>query len=57
MNTFICYDRCSTCKKAEKWLEEHSITFEKRPIKEQNPSAAELKTWIKKKWPGTKTIL
>ena len=47
MNTFICYDRCSTCKKAEKWLDAHGVSYEKRPIKEQNPTAKELKTWIK----------
>lgn len=45
MGVFICYDRCSTCQKAEKWLTEHKITFEKRPIKEQNPSIKELKQW------------
>ena len=42
MNTFICYDRCSTCKKAEDFLKAHNISFEKRPIKEQNPSAKEI---------------
>lgn len=47
MNTFICYDRCSTCKKAEKWLDTHGVSYEKRPIKEQNPTAKELKAWIK----------
>ncbi len=41
----ICYDRCSTCKKAEKWLNEHDLTFTKRPIKEQRPSEDELKDW------------
>ena len=46
MNTFICYERCSTCKKAEKWLEAHGTAFEKRPIKEQNPTQEELKKWI-----------
>ncbi len=45
MNTFICYDRCSTCQKAEAWLISHSIPFEKRPVKEKNPSSAELKKW------------
>ena len=43
MNLFICYDRCSTCKKAEAWLTENEIPYEKRPIKEQNPSAEELR--------------
>ena len=46
MNTFICYDRCSTCQKAEKWLIEHAIPFDKRPIKDENPSAEELQSWI-----------
>ena len=45
MNEFICYDRCSTCQKAEKWLMEHNIAYQKRPIKEMNPSAEELKAW------------
>lgn len=47
MYTFICYERCSTCKKAEKWLSERGIEFEKRPIKENNPSEDELKKWLK----------
>ena len=45
MNSFVCYDRCSTCQKAEKWLLEKGIAFEKRPIKERNPTAEELKNW------------
>ena len=45
MNLFICYDRCSTCKKAEAWLTANEIPYEKRPIKEQNPSVEELKQW------------
>ena len=47
MLTFICYDRCSTCKKAEKWLQEHQLEYVKRPIKEENPTAAELQQWHK----------
>ncbi|MFI3302748.1 MAG: arsenate reductase family protein [Rikenellaceae bacterium] len=45
---FICYDRCSTCKKAEKWLTDNNIEFEKRSITEQNPSAAEIAEWMAK---------
>ncbi len=45
MNLFICYDLCSTCKKAEAWLTANEISYEKRPIKEQNPSAEELRAW------------
>jgi len=48
MNLFICYDRCSTCKKAEAWLQAHGVLYEKRPIKEENPSAEELRFWQQK---------
>lgn len=46
MNTFICYDRCSTCKKAQKWLDANGVEYEIRPIKEENPTAQELAEWI-----------
>ena len=42
MNTSICYDRCSTCKKAEDFLKKKGISFQKRPIKEENPTAEEI---------------
>ncbi len=45
---FVCYAKCSTCQKAKKWLEEKGIAFEERPIKEQNPSAEELRLWQQK---------
>ncbi|MEE3487259.1 MAG: arsenate reductase family protein [Bulleidia sp.] len=48
MNTFICYAKCSTCAKARKWLDNNGIAYNERPIKEQNPTAEELHTWIKK---------
>ncbi len=44
----VCYPKCSTCKKAEKWLEAKGIDFEKRDIKTENPSAEELKEWHQK---------
>ena len=47
MYTFICYEKCSTCKKAEKWLSDNKIEFQKRPIKEDNPSYDELQKWLK----------
>jgi len=46
MLKFICYPKCTTCQKARKWLEEKGLTFEERHIKEQNPSAEELASWI-----------
>ena len=45
---FVCYPKCSTCKKAEKWLEAKGIDFEKRDIKMENPSAVDLKEWYQK---------
>ena len=46
--TFICYSKCSTCQKARQWLDEHKVAYEERPIKEQNPSAEELRVWQEK---------
>ena len=43
--TFICYERCGTCKKAKAWLEEKGVAYDLRPIKEANPSYEELKEW------------
>ncbi|EWM53873.1 arsenate reductase family protein [Ruminococcus flavefaciens] len=45
---FICYPKCTTCKKAEKWLDEKGVSYELRDIKEKNPTLAELKKWYKK---------
>jgi len=45
--TFICYSRCTTCKKAQKWLDERGVGYEARDIKGDNPSADELKAWLK----------
>ena len=41
----LCYSRCSTCKKALKWLDDHHIAYESRDIKEANPSEDELAAW------------
>lgn len=45
---FIYYPKCSTCQKAKKWLESNMVSFEERNIKEENPSANELKEWFDK---------
>ena len=45
---FICYPKCTTCKKAQKWLDDNSVSYELRDIKEQNPSYEELTEWYKK---------
>lgn len=40
---FLEYPRCTTCKKAKKWLDEHGVSYEDRDIKLENPSADEMK--------------
>ena len=42
---FICYPKCSTCKKAQKWLDENGFEYTTRDIKQENPSQIELETW------------
>ncbi|MDY3014115.1 MAG: arsenate reductase family protein [Evtepia sp.] len=43
----LCYSRCSTCKKALKWLDDHQIPYTLRDIKEENPTLEELQSWYK----------
>ncbi|SFX82401.1 arsenate reductase family protein [Ruminococcus sp. XPD3002] len=45
---FVCYPKCTTCKKAQKWLEDKKLSFDIRDIKENNPTADELKEWFAK---------
>ena len=45
---FVCYPKCSTCKKAQKWLDESDIEYTLRDIKTDNPTAEELKAWWEK---------
>ncbi|MDO4516647.1 MAG: arsenate reductase family protein [Bacillota bacterium] len=45
---FVCYPRCSTCKKAQKWLDENQVDYTFRDIKEDNPTLEELKAWHEK---------
>lgn len=45
---FICYPKCSTCKNAKKWLDEHHLNYTERHIVEKNPSYDELKEWVSK---------
>ena len=42
---FICYPKCSTCKKAQKWLDEKGFSYEIRDIRTDNPSSEELRAW------------
>ena len=42
---FVCYPKCSTCKKAKDWLETQGVSFTERDIKPDNPPEAELREW------------
>ena len=40
MPTFYCYQRCSTCKKAERWLVDHGVAFDKVDLVATPPAEA-----------------
>jgi arsenate reductase len=46
MTTFICYTKCSTCKKAKAYLDEIGAEYATRDIKTDNPTYDELKAWL-----------
>ncbi len=45
---FVCYPKCTTCQKAQKWLDANSVAYEVRHIKDDNPTIEELKAWQKR---------
>jgi len=42
---FINYPKCGTCRKAKKWLDDNKIVYEDRNIKEEKPTAEELRNF------------
>ncbi len=42
---FLCYPKCTTCKKAQNWLDQHSVAVTTRDIAKENPSENELREW------------
>lgn len=48
MLEFICYPKCTTCKKAQKWLDENNVEYVLRDIKTENPTFDELSDWQKR---------
>ena len=46
--TFICYPKCTTCQKAQKWLDENGISYTSRDIKTENPTYEELSAWYRR---------
>lgn len=42
---FVEYPKCTTCQRAKKFLDAHGAAYTDRHIKEENPTAEELRTW------------
>ena len=47
MLTFICHPRCTTCKKAEAFLQAKGVEYVKRDITAENPAKNELEEWLR----------
>ncbi len=45
---FICYPKCTTCRKAQKWLNEKGSSYDFRDISQNNPTYDELKAWVER---------
>lgn len=43
---FLQYPKCTTCNKANKFLQENNIEFNNRDITIENPTIEELEEWI-----------
>jgi arsenate reductase len=44
---FICYPRCTTCRKAREYLDSRGIKYDFRDIKLDKPTEDELRKWYK----------
>lgn len=44
---FICYPKCTTCKKAQAYLDDRGTGYDFRDIKLESPSEKELRQWWK----------
>ncbi len=47
MLEFICYPKCTTCQRAQKWLDDNGIEYMLRDIKLDKPILEELAEWHK----------
>lgn len=45
---FIEYPKCTTCKKAKKWLDDNGFSYTDRHIVENKPTAEEIREWHQK---------
>lgn len=48
MLTFYCYPKCSTCRKAKKWLDEQNIQYEEIHIVDNPPTREQIEELYKK---------
>ncbi|MBQ3069284.1 MAG: arsenate reductase family protein [Clostridia bacterium] len=46
--TFLCYPKCTTCQKAQKWLDARGAQYTLRDMKADKPTLEELTAWYKK---------
>ena len=42
---FLCYPKCTTCQRAQRWLEDNHIAYALRDIKGKHPTYDELAAW------------
>lgn len=45
---FIKYDKCGTCRKAARWLQENGVDVEPREMLVANPMKEDLGRWVGK---------
>lgn len=45
---FICYPKCTTCKRAQAFLDARGVKYDFRDIKQENPTQDELREWYEK---------
>lgn len=46
MYTFYWYPKCSTCKKAKAWLDQHNVSYQAIDMIQAPPAADTLDQWI-----------
>ena len=44
---FLCYEKCSTCQKAKRFLNTNHISYHERDIIKENPTVEELTNWLR----------
>lgn len=46
MKMFYCYSKCSTCKKAKKWLDAHDVKYDSQDLVVRPPAKEDLLKWL-----------